>query len=109
MSVLRKALCATGRHSGVWSLPGSRCEVVRTCDYCGKLDEETRHVWGPFGYLHDDRCDQVRRCERCGLTESRTWHQWGPWLYADEELVTAQVHTCRRCHDTERTRRFSTY
>ena len=90
-------------------MPGSRCEVVRTCDSCGKLEEETRHSWGPFGYVHDDRCDQVRRCERCGATESRTWHEWGPWLYYDEKLVTAQFHRCQRCHETERTRRFSTY
>jgi hypothetical protein len=108
MSILRKAACKIGRHSGGWSLPGSRCEIVRICDSCGKLEEKTRHVWGQFSYADDEHCDQIRRCERCGSTESQSRHEWGPWLYYDEELVTAQVHTCRRCHETERTRRIST-
>jgi hypothetical protein len=108
MSILRKATCGMGLHSGDWSLPGSRCEIVRTCRSCGKREAETRHVWGEFRYVDDRRCDQIRRCERCGSTESRSLHEWGPWVYYDEELVTAQVHTCRRCHQTERTRRFST-
>jgi hypothetical protein len=108
MSVLRKAMCEMGRHSGVWSLPGSRCEIVRICDSCGKREEQTRHLWGRFSYVHANECDQIRRCERCGLTESRSRHEWGPWLYDDEELITTQVHRCRRCHQTGRTRRYST-
>jgi hypothetical protein len=108
MSVLRSAICKLGRHSGDWSLPGSRCETVRICDACGERQEQTHHTWGPFGYVEDHRCDQIRRCERCGSTESLSRHDWGPWLYQDEQLVTAQVHTCRRCHRSEQTRRFST-
>ncbi|WP_433384703.1 hypothetical protein ACQPZX_24275 [Actinoplanes sp. CA-142083] len=101
-------LCKVGRHSGAWSLPGSRCEIVRICDSCGKREEQTRHTWSPFGYVSEGRCDQMRRCERCGSAESRLRHEWGPWLYLDDEMVTAQVHTCRRCRESERTRRFST-
>jgi hypothetical protein len=108
MRVLTKALCRMGRHSGAWSLPGSRCEVVRVCDCCGEREEETHHVWGQFSYVGPGQCDQTRRCQRCGSTESRSRHQWGPWVYLDEELVTAQVHTCRRCHQREQTQRFST-
>jgi hypothetical protein len=108
MSILSRALCMAGHHSGEWSHPGSRCESVRVCASCGKVDERTHHVWGQFDYVDPGRCEQVRRCERCGSAESRPWHQWGPWVYADEELITAQVHTCRRCHESERTRRFST-
>jgi hypothetical protein len=108
MRVLRKALCSTGRHAGHWSLPGSRCETVRICDSCGKREEHTHHTWGEFRYVGNDRCEQTRRCERCGATESRSTHEWGPWRYADEQLVTAQVRICRRCHQAERTRRFST-
>lgn len=109
MSALRSAICKLGRHSGAWTLPGSRCETVRICDACGKRQEQTHHTWGPFGYVEDHRCDQIRRCERCGSTESRSRHEWGPWLYQDAQLVTAQVHTCRRCHRSERTRRSSTW
>src|SRR5690349_7234457 len=108
MSVLGKAMCRLGRHTGVWSLPGSRCEIVRVCESCGKAEGKSRHSWGQFSYADQDHCDEIRRCERCGTTESRLRHEWGPWLYLDEELVTAQFHTCRRCHQTERTRRFST-
>ncbi|HEX5199173.1 MAG TPA: hypothetical protein VFW27_04450 [Actinoplanes sp.] len=100
--------CRLGRHSGTWSLPGSRCEIVRICDSCGRRAERTRHTWSPFGYVAEDRCDQVRRCERCGSAESRLRHVWGPWLYLDEQIVTAQTHTCQRCGESERTRRFST-
>src|SRR5689334_134814 len=107
MSILRKALCGAGRHSGAWSLPGSRCEISRICASCGKHEETTRHSWGPFRYGSDDRCEEIRRCERCGSTESRVSHEWGPWLYYDAEAVTAHVHTCRRCHLTERTSRFT--
>lgn len=108
MSVLRNAMCKIGRHSGDWSLPGRRCKVVRVCDSCGKLEMEPRHIWGQFSYVNDDQCEQIRRCDRCGSTESRSRHEWGPWVYLDEELLTAQVHTCRRCHQSERTRRSST-
>jgi hypothetical protein len=107
MSVLGRARCGMGRHSGEWSLPGRRCESVKICDSCGKRVERTRHVWGDFHYVDDGRCEQTRRCERCAATESRLSHRWGPWVYADDELVTAQLHTCRRCHEIERTRRFS--
>jgi hypothetical protein len=107
MSALRKALCTMGWHSGEWSLPDSRCQVVRICDSCGKREEEPRHIWGRFSYIDDGQCDQIRRCGRCGSTESRSRHEWGGWVYLDEELVTARVHTCRRCHQTERTRRYS--
>jgi hypothetical protein len=109
MSLFGKAKCTMGRHSGAWSLPASRCEIVRTCDSCGKVEERSRHSWGQFGYVAGDQCDEVRRCQRCGMTESRVRHEWGPWLYLDEEVVTAQFHKCRRCHQTERTRRFSTW
>jgi hypothetical protein len=108
MSALRSAICKLGWHTGDWSLPGSRCETVRFCDGCGKRQEQTHHVWGKFGYLEDHRCDQIRRCDRCRSMESRIRHDWGPWLYQDDELVTAQVHSCRRCHRIEQTRRFST-
>src|SRR3954447_1347626 len=108
MSVLRKVACKMGRHSWAWSLPGSRCEIVRKCEFCGELEEEARHIWGPFDDAKDDQCNQIRRCQRCGSTESRPSHEWGPWFYGDEELATAQFHVCRRCHRTERTRRFST-
>jgi hypothetical protein len=107
MSILRKAMCSAGRHSGQWSLPGRRCEIVRICDSCGSREEQARHVWGRFDHVNAGQCDQVRRCDRCGAAQSRSLHQWGPWLYADDEIVTAQVHTCRRCHHTERTGRFS--
>lgn len=107
MSILRKAMCAAGRHQGDWSLPGGRCESVRVCPSCGTAEERARHVWGPYLYLADRRCDQGRRCIRCGAMRIRERHDWGPWRYADDALVTAQVHTCRRCHRTERTRRFS--
>src|SRR3954451_4394974 len=107
MRILGTAMCKIGRHSGAWSLRGSRCEIVRICDSCGKREEETRHCWGQFSYADGDQCDEIRRCERCGLTQSRPRHDWVPWLYLDGEPVTAQFHTCRRCHQTERTRRFS--
>jgi hypothetical protein len=86
MGLLVKARCKVGRHSGEWSHPGSQCEIVRVCNSCGKVTEETHHVWGQFGYLNADRCDQTRRCERCGSTETRSRHEWGPWLYHDEQL-----------------------
>jgi hypothetical protein len=104
MSVLARAMCAMGRHSGQWSHPGSRCEVVRICDACGTREEETHHVWGEFGYVGAGRCDQTRRCERCGSTQSRIAHDWGPWFYHDAEFTSGQVRTCRRCHEAERTR-----
>jgi hypothetical protein len=103
MSILSRALCAMGRHSGEWSHPGSRCETTRTCVSCGKQQERARHDWGRFDYVADGQCEQVRRCARCGSTESRTLHDWGPWFYHDEEFTSGQVHTCRRCHETERT------
>jgi hypothetical protein len=103
MSMLGKALCRLGRHSGQWSHAGSRCETVRTCDVCGKTEELTRHAWGRYTYVDADQCGQIRRCERCGSTESRSWHQWGPWLYLNTEFTSPQVRTCRRCHESERT------
>lgn len=103
MSVFRRGLCATGRHSGRWSYPGSRCEMVRTCDVCGETEEVTRHTWGEYAYADADRCGQCRRCERCGATETRTAHEWGPWLYLNTEFNSPQVRTCRRCHTAERT------
>ena len=103
MSVLRKAMCKMGRHSGEWSFPGSRCETVRVCDSCGKLEEKTHHIWGQFRYVNADQCDQTRRCERCGLTETQLKHLWGPWLYQNSEFNSPQVRTCQRCRKTERT------
>jgi hypothetical protein len=103
MSILATLRCNAGRHSGAWSHPGSRCEIMRICDSCGKLEEQTHHLWGPFAYLEADQCEQTRRCERCGSTQSRSSHEWGPWLYLNTEFTSPQVHTCRRCHQTERT------
>jgi hypothetical protein len=103
MSLLAKARCTVGRHSGEWSHRGSRCEIARVCDSCGKREEQTHHVWGPFAYLNADQCDQTRRCERCGSTESRSVHEWGSWLYLNGEFNSGQFHTCQRCHQTERT------
>ena len=102
MGVLTKVRCKAGRHSGEWSHPGRRCEIVRLCDSCGRRDEKTRHVWGRFAYVQAGRCDEIRRCERCGATESRDRHEWGPWLYLNTEMNSPQVHRCRRCHETER-------
>jgi len=104
MSVVRKALCMIGHHAGEWSEPGVRCEAVRVCASCGKVEQETHHAWGPFNYVSADQCDQVRRCLRCEATEIRTVHEWGPWIYRDNEFNTPQVHRCRRCHESERTR-----
>ena len=104
MTILRSTLCAIGRHHGDWSLPGARCETTRVCASCGTAEERTRHVWGEFGYAGDGRCEQTRRCERCGSAQSRTLHDWGPWLYLTMEFDSPQAHTCRRCHDSERTR-----
>ena len=103
MRVLKKAMCTMGRHSGEWSHPGSRCEIVRICPSCGEREEETHHVWGQFSYVSPDQCDQRRRCQRCGSTETRPRHEWGPWLYHDEQLNSRQARTCQRCHQTERT------
>jgi hypothetical protein len=76
MSILRKAMCLTGRHSGDWSLPGSRCDIVSVCSSCGKREEQTRHVWGQFG----------------------------PWLYQNLEFDSPQIRTCLRCRQAERSR-----
>jgi hypothetical protein len=103
MNVLRKLMCATGLHSGRWSLPGARCEIVRVCTTCGKADEKFRHTWGEFGYVAADRCDQVRRCQRCGTPDSRTAHDWGPWRYLNWEYNSPQFRRCGRCHETEKT------
>ena len=100
---MRTLLCRLGWHSGQWSYPGSRCEVVRTCDSCGKTAEQTRHDWGPFTYPRAGDCVQLSRCLRCGATQSRSAHDWGPWVYANTEFNSPQVRTCRRCHETERT------
>ena len=103
MNFWAKARCRTGLHSGEWSSPGRRCEIVRVCDACGRQQEKTRHTWGRFAYLAADQCEQTRRCERCGAIETRPVHEWGPWLYLNNELNSPQVHTCRRCHQNERT------
>ena len=103
MSAFRKIMCRAGLHSGQWSNPGSRCETVRVCDNCGCTDEKSRHTWGLFEYVNSDECDQVRRCRRCGSSESRQEHNWGPWLYLNTEFNSPQVHTCRRCLQTEKT------
>lgn len=103
MNVLRKLWCATGLHSGQWSLPGVRCESVRVCTACGKTDEKVGHTWGAFAYVTAGRCEQVRRCERCGTTDSRSEHDWGPWLYLNWEYNSPQFHKCRRCHEMEKT------
>jgi hypothetical protein len=104
MSILMTLMCKAGRHSGEWSHPGSRCVVTRLCDACGKHEEQTHHAWGSFDDRAVGQCDQTRRCERCGSTESRSCHEWGPWLYLNSEFASPQVHTCRRCRQTERTR-----
>ncbi|UQU61768.1 hypothetical protein COUCH_22280 [Couchioplanes caeruleus] len=103
MSILRSALCAIGRHRGQWSNPGRRCEAERVCEECGRREERTRHTWGPFAYVAPGRCEQSRRCERCAATETITAHEWGPWFYYENEITTPQIHTCRRCHESERT------
>ena len=105
MSAWARAMCMVGRHAGEWSHADGRCEIVRTCDSCGKCDVKTRHVWGHFAYLAADQCDQRRHCERCGSTESRVQHDWGPWGYRDEKQQhTGQIRVCRRCHEHQRTR-----
>jgi hypothetical protein len=104
MSVLAKARCSVGRHSGEWSHPDGQCTIVRTCDSCGEVESETRHVWLPFEYTAPDRCDQSHRCERCGATELRVCHTWGPWRYSNLEFNSPQERVCRRCHQVERTR-----
>ncbi|MBM2616303.1 hypothetical protein JIG36_12125 [Actinoplanes sp. LDG1-06] len=104
MNVLRRSLCAAGLHSGPWSHPGARCESTRVCTGCGRNDEVVQHTWGAFAYLAPDRCEQMRRCTRCGTTQTRTQHVWGPWLYANTEFDAPQIHRCRRCHETEKTR-----
>ena len=112
MSVLTRARCKAGRHSGEWSDPDRRCRTFRTCDSCGKVEEKTLHAWGQFDYVAPDRCDQGRRCERCGSTESQVRHEWGRWQYSEirkaqwggEQLSSPQVRVCRRCHEAERGR-----
>ena len=103
MSILTSIRCKTGHHAGQWSFSGSHCAAVRSCESCGTREQRTRHAWLPFAYVEAGRCDQVRRCERCGATQSRRVHVWGPWFYRDNELNTPQVHTCTRCHESERT------
>ena len=104
MSVLAKAQCKIGRHTGDWSLPDGRCTSFRTCDSCGKRDAKTLHAWSRFDYVASGSCDQRRRCERCGATESRERHEWGPWLYTNLEQNAPQQRECKRCHKVERTR-----
>src|SRR5690348_15012503 len=103
MSAMHKALCMLGRHSGAWSQPGRHCETVRICESCGTAEEQTLHVWGPYGYTSTDRCEQVRACERCGAAETREMHVRGPWLYRNMEFNAPQERTCQRCRQTERT------
>ena len=103
MSIWTRAACAVGRHSGEWSLPGDRCETVRICDSCGKLEKKWQHIWSPFGYVAANQCDQTRRCDRCGSAQTRSAHEWGPWVYVNNEVNSPQAHTCRRCHRNERT------
>ena len=103
MNALAKAMCKAGLHSGAWSHPGQQCEIVRVCDSCGKADEKSRHVWGDFAYRAAGQCEQTRRCQRCGSAQTQLTHDWGPWSYVNNELNSPQVHTCRRCHQSERT------
>jgi len=56
--------------------------------------------WSPPG----KHCEIARVCESCGTTEEQTDHLWGPWFYVNNELNSPQVHTCKRCRETERTR-----
>ena len=104
MSVLAKARCKVGQHSGEWSNSDGRCTTLRTCESCGKVEAKTVHVWGPFDYAAPDRCDQRRRCERCGAAEFQVQHEWGPWLYCNLERTSPQERVCKRCHEAERTR-----
>ena len=103
MNALAKAKCKARLHSGAWSHPGERCEIVRVCDSCGKVEEKSRHLWGDFVYLAAGQCEQTRRCERCGSAQTQLTHDWGPWSYVNNELNSPQVHTCRRCRQSERT------
>jgi hypothetical protein len=103
MTITQRLRCAFGRHSGPWSLPGRDCERTRTCDTCGRRQEQTRHTWSPYEYVENGRCEQVRRCQRCGTSQERAGHDWGPWLYANNEMNSPQVRTCLRCHRSERT------
>ena len=75
MSVLRKAMCKIGRYSGEWSLPGSRCEIVRICDSCGKLEEETHHASSPhMSTMPQDRTDHLHKALTGGDVEVRPTH-----------------------------------
>ncbi|MEV4346450.1 hypothetical protein AB0J83_18440 [Actinoplanes sp. NPDC049596] len=103
MSVIGKVLCVAGRHRGQWSYPGRRCESVRVCEVCGRTEERVQHSWGEFAFVVPGGCDRVRRCGRCGATDSWPEHDWGPWRYANWEFNSPQMHTCKRCHATERT------
>ena len=103
MNALSKVLCALGHHTGAWSQPGRHCEILRICESCGKSEEQTHHLWGPFAYAARDHCDQARACKRCGATETRVVHVWGPWFYTSNEFNSPQAHTCRRCRQSERT------
>jgi hypothetical protein len=74
MRILRRAVSAMGQRSEGWFLPSSRGQPVRIHVSCGEGDEQTRHVWGQFGYIDNEQRDQVLRCERCGSTETRSSH-----------------------------------
>jgi hypothetical protein len=50
MSLLARAECALGRHSGQWSPPDGRCISYRICECCGRTEARTEHVWGRFSY-----------------------------------------------------------
>lgn len=102
MNVFRIVLCAFGKHPGSWSYPGVRCEISRTCEFCGKAERRGAHSWGQFAYAEAGRCEQVRRCGRCGTEGTRTLHEWGPWRYLSNEMNSRQGRRCRRCHETER-------
>jgi hypothetical protein len=102
MNLIAKLRCRAGLHSGEWSYPGGRCETVRVCVSCGKLDERSQHAWGRFAD-QAGQCEQIRRCDRCGATEIQPRHEWGPWFYSDNEFNARQIRTCRRCRQTERT------
>ena len=102
MTIAQRLLCAFGRHSGPWSLPGRGCERTRICDTCGRRQERAAHTWGAYQYVEAGRCEQVRKCRRCGTAQQRSAHEWGPWRYASNEMNSRQVRTCGRCQRSER-------
>jgi hypothetical protein len=101
VSLIRKASCKVGLHSGSWSLPDQQCRSYRVCDGCSKRSDKVIHAWTEFTYLRASACGQTRACARCGTTETRTNHAWGPWQYHGPSTCD-QFRTCLRCHSLER-------